>query len=87
MLKKSDLNLQEESDRSCSSNKSIMSDRSCSSDQMNYENIFPYYHDPFSCFDPFSSCQLLLSAIKNIEEQNVSIFSDNYVVMIHISRL
>ena len=76
---KSDLSLQDDSDKSDKSDKSFISDRSCS-DQMEYQNIFPDYHDPFACHDPFSSSQLLLSAIKNIEDQNISILSDNYVV-------
>ena len=76
---KSDLSLQDDSDKSDKSDKSFISDRSCS-DQMEYQNIFLDYHDPFACHDPFSSSQLLLSAIKNIEDQNISILSDNYVV-------
>lgn len=46
-----------------------------------YRIIFPSYHNPFSTVDPFLSSQLLLSAIKNIEEQNISILSDNFVVV------
>ena len=77
----SDKKCSKDSDRSCS----CCSDSDCVSDisrseNLHYDNVFPDYHDPFACFDSFSASKLLLSEIKNIDEQNISIFSDNYVV-------